>query len=211
MPSRRTLHIVDDDDDVRESAALLLEASSYNVTTYASGIEFLAKVDPAIPACVLLDIHMPQMDGLEVQRRLVERGIGFPVIVLTGQGDISIAVQAMKHGAFEFLEKPYLNDVLLQATADAFARLESTTEDRALTAQAKAGVAKLTAREAEVLQGLLAGLPNKLIAYELNISVRTVEIYRANVMDKLGARSLSTAVRIALAAAVEPLIPGRGR
>jgi two-component system response regulator FixJ len=211
MPSRRTLHIVDDDDDVRESAALLLEASGYNVTTYASGVEFLAKVDPAVPACVLLDIHMPQMDGLEVQRRLVERGVSFPVIVLTGQGDISIAVQAMKHGAFEFLEKPYLNDVLLQATADAFAKLEAVTEDRAVTAQAKAGVAKLTGRETEVLEALLAGLPNKLIAFELGISVRTVEIYRANVMEKLDARSLSTAVRIALAAGVEPLVPGRAR
>lgn len=211
MPSRRTLHIVDDDDDVRESAALLLDASGYSVATYSSGVEFLEKLDPTVPACILLDIHMPQMDGLEVQRRLVDRGVAFPVIVLTGQGDISIAVQAMKHGAFEFLEKPYLNDVLLQAAADAFAKLEASTEDRAVTAQARAGVAKLTAREKEVLQGLLAGLPNKLIAYELKISVRTVEIYRANVMDKLGARSLSTAVRIALAAGVEPLIPGRGR
>jgi two-component system response regulator FixJ len=211
MPSRRTMHIVDDDDDVRESAALLLDAAGYAVTAYASGVEFLDKLDPTVPACILLDIHMPQMDGLEVQRRLVERGVTFPVIVLTGQGDISIAVQAMKHGAFEFLEKPYLNDVLLQAAADAFAKLESTTEDRALTAQAKADVEKLTARESEVLRGLLAGLPNKLIAYELGISVRTVEIYRANLMDKLHARSLSTAVRIALAAGVEPLVPGRGR
>jgi two-component system response regulator FixJ len=133
------------------------------------------------------------------------------VIVLTGQGDISIAVQAMKNGAFEFLEKPYLNEVLLEAARDAFARLEATTEDRAITAQAKAGIAKLTGREMQVMQGLLAGLPNKLIAYELDISVRTVEIYRANVMEKLGARSLSTAVRIALAAGIEPLIPGRGR
>jgi two-component system response regulator FixJ len=209
MPSRRTLHIVDDDDDVRESAALLLEASGYSVTPYASGVEFLEKLDATVPACVLLDIHMPQMDGLEVQRHLVERGVTFPVIVLTGQGDISIAVQAMKNGAFEFLEKPYLNEVLLEAVRDAFVKLGSTTEDRAVTAQAKASVAKLTGRETEVMRGLLAGLPNKLIAYELDISVRTVEIYRANVMDKLDARSLSTAVRIALAAGVEPLVPER--
>ncbi|HEX3365518.1 response regulator transcription factor [Phenylobacterium sp.] len=211
MPSRRTLHIVDDDDDVRESAALLLDASGYSVTTYSSGFEFLERLDPTIPACVLLDIHMPQMDGLEVQRRLAERGVAFPVIVLTGRGDISIAVQAMKRGAFEFLEKPYLNEILLEAATDAFAKLEAVTEDRAVTAEAKAGVARLTAREKEVLQGLLAGLPNKLIAYELEISVRTVEIYRANVMDKLNAKSLSTAVRIALAAGVEQLIPGRDR
>ena len=210
MPSRRTLHIVDDDDDVRESAALLLEASGYNVSTYPSGVDFLEKVDAGVPACVLLDIHMPLMDGIEVQRQLAARGIAFPVIVLTGQGDISIAVQAMKRGAFEFLEKPYLNEVLLEAVRDAFVKLEATTEDRAMTAQSKASVAKLTARETEVLRGLLAGLPNKLIAYELDISVRTVEIYRANVMDKLDARSLSTAVRLALAAGVEPLHPGRG-
>jgi two-component system response regulator FixJ len=211
MPSRRTLHIVDDDDDVRESAALLLDAAGYNVTSYASGVEFLEKIDPTVPACILLDIHMPQIDGLEVQRRLTERGINFPVIVLTGQGDISIAVQAMKNGAFEFLEKPYLNDMLLEAAKDAFAKLEAVTEDRAMTAQSKASVAKLTGRETEVLRGLLAGLPNKLIAYELDISVRTVEIYRANVMEKLGAKSLSAAVRIALAAAVEPLALSRGR
>jgi two-component system, LuxR family, response regulator FixJ len=211
MPSRRMLHIVDDDDQVRESAALLLESAGYNVFSYPSGIEFLEQLDPTIPACILLDIHMPQMDGIEVQRRLAERGITSPVIVLTGQGDVSIAVQAMKNGAFEFLEKPYRNDVLLEATRDAFAKLEATTEDRVMIAQARERVAKLTSREMQVMRGLLSGLPNKLIAYELDISVRTVEIYRANVMEKLDARSLSTAVRVALAAGVEPLVPGRDR
>jgi len=131
--------------------------------------------------------------------------------VLTGRGDVSTAVQAMKNGAFEFLEKPYLNDALMQAVSDAFAKLEATTEDRVMTARAREQVAKLTNREMQVMQGLLAGLPNKLIAYELDISGRTVEIYRANVMDKLVARSLSTAVRVALAAGVEPLVPGRTR
>jgi two-component system response regulator FixJ len=211
MPARRTLHIVDDDDDVRESAALLLDASGYSVLTHPSGVEFLETFDAAIPCCILLDIHMPAMDGLEVQRQLAERGVSYPVIVLTGQGDISIAVQAMKNGAFEFLEKPYLNEVLQAAVRDAFARLEATHEDRAMTVESKLLIARLTARETQVMQGLLAGLPNKLIAYGLGISVRTVEIYRANVMEKLDARSLSTAVRIALAAGVEPLIPGRGR
>jgi two-component system response regulator FixJ len=205
------VHIVDDDDDVRESAALLLESCGYSVLTYPSGVEFLEKLDPAIPACILLDIHMPQMDGIEVQRQLLERGVLFPVIVLTGQGDVSMAVQAMKNGAFEFLEKPYLNDVLLEAARDAFTKLEATTEDRAMTAQARERVATLTNREMQVMRALLMGLPNKLIAYELDISVRTVEIYRANVMDKLDARSLSTAVRIALAAGLEPLVPGRKR
>jgi len=211
MPSQRNLHLVDDDDDVRESATLLLESSGYQVHPHASGVEFLANLDPTVPACVLLDIHMPEMDGIEVQRRLVERGIDFPVIVLTGRGDISIAVQAMKYGAFEFLEKPYLNEVLLEAAKDAFKKLEATSEDRATTAEAKAKVSKLTNREMEVMRALLAGLPNKLIAYELDISVRTVEIYRANVMEKLDARSLSAAVRIALSAGVEPLSESRGR
>jgi two-component system response regulator FixJ len=211
MPARRIVHIVDDDEDVRDSAALLLEAAGFNAHTHVSGAAFLEKADLTVPACILLDIHMPEIDGLEVQRRLSERGIAFPVIVLTGQGDISIAVQAMKNGAFEFLEKPYLNEVLLAAVADGFARLEAITEDRAASADARARIARLTTRELQVLRGLLAGLPNKLIAYELDISVRTVEIYRANVMDKLDARSLSTAVRISLAAGVEPLIPGRGR
>lgn len=211
MPSRRTVHIVDDDDDVRESAGLLLESLGYSVFAYPSGVDFLEKLDATIPACILLDIHMPQMDGIEVQRQLAERGVTSPVIVLTGQGDVSVAVQAMKNGAFEFLEKPYLNDVLLEAMRDAFAKLEATTEDRVITAQARERVARLTNREMQVMRGLLTGLPNKLIAYELDISVRTVEIYRANVMEKLDARSLSTAVRIALAAGVEPLVPGRDR
>jgi two-component system response regulator FixJ len=211
MPDRRTVHIVDDDDDVRESAALLLGAAGYSVVPHSSGVEFLETLDAAVPACVLLDIHMPQMDGIEVQRRLAERGLAFPVVVLTGQGDVSIAVQAMKNGAFEFLEKPYLNDVLLDAVRDGFRKLEATTEDRAMNTEARAMVGKLTNRELQVMRGLMAGLPNKLIAYELDISVRTVEIYRANVMDKLDARGLSTAVRLALAAGVEPLVPGRGR
>ena len=140
MLSRRTVHVVDDDEDVRESAALLLESAGFSVIPHSSGAEFLDKTDFAVPACILLDIHMPQIDGLQVQRRLAARGIGFPVIVLTGQGDISIAVQAMKNGAFEFLEKPYLNDVLLEAVRDAFTKLETITEDRASTADAS-GVA----------------------------------------------------------------------
>ena len=211
MPNKRIVHVVDDDDDVRNSVALLLEASGYEVAAYPSGVDFLDTLGAAIPGCILLDIHMPEMNGLEVQRQLTERGVQWPVIVLTGQSDISLAVQAMNHGAFEFLEKPYLNDALLEAVGDAFARLEATGEDRALTADAKVRTAKMTDRETQVMRGLLAGLPNKLIAYELDISVRTVEIHRANVMDKLDARSLSTAVRIALATGMAPLIPVRGR
>ncbi len=205
MPSRRVIHVVDDDDGVLESLGLLLSVAGYSVLTYTSGIAFLAKLDPSIPACVLLDFHMQHMDGLEVQRRLVKRGSAFPIILLTGQGDLSIAVRALKNGAFEFLEKPYPNDLLLQAVAEAFAKLEGCNFDRATTVQAKAGVAKLIRRETDVMRGLLAGLPNKLIAHELGISVSTVEIYRAEIMGKFQAKSLSEAVRIALAAGLEPL------
>jgi two-component system response regulator FixJ len=205
MLTRRTVHIVDDDDMVLESTAFLLEAAGYTVATHASGQAFLDALDANQPACILLDIHMPQMDGLAVQRALTERGVSFPVIVLTGQGDVTTAVQAMKNGAFEFLEKPYMNQVLLDAMRDAFLRLEATTEDRQATAVAREHIARLTNRETQVMRGLLGGLPNKLIAHELSLSVRTVEIYRANVMQKLDARSLSAAVRMALAAGLEPL------
>jgi len=211
LPDRQTLYIVDDDDDVRESAALLLESAGYEVVTFASGVIFLERLDVERPACILLDIHMPGMDGLEVQRQLAARGVNFPVIVLTGQGDISIAVQAMKNGAFEFLEKPYLNDVLLSSVASASARLGAVIEDQAAAAEAKTRIASLTKRELQVMRGLLAGLPNKLIAYELDISGRTVEVYRGNVMTKLAAQSLSAAVRTALAAGVTPLTPERPR
>lgn len=205
MAVDRVVHVVDDDDAVRESAALLLEIAGYQVLTYESGVAFLEAVGSAPPGCVLLDIHMPQMTGLEVQGVLRERGIVWPVIVLTGQGDIGIAVQAMKNGAFEFLEKPYQNEILLGTIAEAFERLESVIEEGARAANAQALIATLTPRELQIMQGLLGGLPNKLIAHELDLSVRTVEVYRANVMDKLGARSLSTAVRIAMAAGVQPL------
>lgn len=208
MSVDRVIHIVDDDDAVRDSAALLLEIAGYSVLTYGSGVDFLEAVSAAPAGCVLLDIHMPRMTGLEVQRVLRDRGVAWPVIVLTGQGDIGIAVQAMKGGAFEFLEKPYQNSVLLGAITEAFERLETVIEEGARAASAQALVATLTPRELQIMRGLLGGLPNKLIAHELDLSVRTVEVYRATVMDKLGARSLSTAVRIAMAAGVQPLGEG---
>ncbi len=205
MPFSRMLHIVDDDTDVRESAELLLDAAGYTVVAWPSGVAFLAGVDTAVPACVLLDINMPQIDGLEVQRQFIARGVTWPVILLTGQGEVSVAVQAMKNGGFEYLEKPYSSDLLLATVKDAFSRLEASHREEAAVLEAKTRLAKLTARELQVTQGLLAGLPNKLIAHELQISGRTVEIHRANVMDKLDVRSLSALVRMALAAGIKPL------
>lgn len=202
---RPVVYVVDDDDAVRDSAALLLEAAGYGVRTYASGIAFLLDAEGVLPGCVLLDIHMPQVGGLEVQDTLRARGLAFPVIVLTGQGDVGTAVRAMKNGACEFLEKPYDADRLLEAVEDAFHRMAAEAEETARVHDARAAIERLSGRESEVLQGLLAGLPNKLIAYQLGISIRTVEIYRANVMEKMGAKSLSVVVRMALDAGIEPL------
>jgi two-component system response regulator FixJ len=205
MTTPRLVHIVEDDRAVRESAAILLESAGFDVETHASGVAFLKEIGGATPGCVLLDIHMPGITGLQVQAELKERGIDWPVVVLTGQGDVGIAVQAMKNGAFEFLEKPYKNETLLETLQSAFEMFEAHSAQSERSATARALIDGLTPREREVMQALLAGLPNKLIAYELDLSVRTVEIYRANVMGKLKARGLSTAVRIAMAAGLQPL------
>jgi two-component system response regulator FixJ len=205
MPGSRTVHIIDDEEPVRDSATALLEAAEFDVVAYASGAEFLNALDQATPGCILLDIHMPELTGLELQQLLNKRKLSWPVIVLTGQGDVATAVQAMKGGAFEFLEKPYRSEALLATVAEAFDKFSAMTEESERTASARALIDSLTSREKQVMQGLLAGLPNKLIGFKLGISARTVDVYRANVMDKLNARGLSTAVRVALDARLEPL------
>jgi two-component system response regulator FixJ len=205
MSKSRLVHIVDDDDSVRESAAILLESAGYDVVEHVSGVAFLEAVGTAQPGCVILDMHMPVTTGLQVQAELINRGIPWPVIVLTGQGDIGIAVRAMKQGAFEFMEKPYQNEQLLRTLEEAFAKFDHLDQETARVASAQALIDSLSQRELQIVRGLLAGLPNKLIAYELDLSTRTVEIYRANAMDKLKAPSLSTALRIAMTAGVQPL------
>jgi two-component system response regulator FixJ len=200
MADRRLIHVVDDEEAIRRSASFMLKTSGFDVQTWPSGVAFLKEAKAAAAGCILLDVRMPEMDGLEVQQALNERGIAMPVIVLTGHGDISIAVRAMKAGAVDFLEKPFEKARLLDAIEEAFARLEDTAArgDRAQDAQV--AIASLTAREREVLEGLAQGLPNKTIAYDLDISSRTVEVHRANLMSKLNVRSLSEALRIAFAA-----------
>jgi two-component system response regulator FixJ len=211
MKDARLVHVVDDDEAVREGVTILLEASGYDVEAHDSGAAFLRVLDTLSPGCVLLDMHMPEISGLDVQVALRERGVDWPVIVLTGQGDIGIAVGAMKNGAFEFIEKPYENQMLQETLHDAFDKLETITEASAKVTRARELIARLSQREYEIVQGLLAGLPNKIIAYELDLSVRTVEVYRANAMDKLHARGLSTAIRLALTAGVQPLEEKRGQ
>ena len=197
---RRLVHLVDDDEAIRRSASFMLRTSGYLVKTYASGVELLA-LGKAVPAgCILLDVRMPDMDGLEVQAALKEQGVLLPVIIMTGHGDVNVAVQAMKAGAVDFIEKPFEKAVLLSAIEEGFARIEQVGRRHARAEEAKVRLEALTPREADVLQGLVRGHPNKTIAYDLGISPRTVEIHRANLMTKLGVASLSEALRIAFAA-----------
>ncbi|UAK23088.1 response regulator transcription factor [Sphingomonas nostoxanthinifaciens] len=200
MSDKPLVHLIDDEESVRRSTSFNLRVSGYEVKTYVSGIEFLKVAQSVMPGCVLLDIRMPDMDGLEVQEQLRARGIAMPVVVLTGHGDVPLAVRAMKAGAVDFLEKPFEKAVLVAAIARAVERLNDTgrrIEDRA---EAQLCIGALTARERDVLEGLANGHPNKTIAYDLDISARTVEVHRANLMSKLRAQSLSEALRIAFAA-----------
>lgn len=196
----RTIHLVDDDESIRRSVSFMLRTSGYIVKTYTSGVEFLKDIKAAVPGCILLDVQMPEVNGLEVQKRLREQGILFPVIVMTAHGDVAVSVQAMKAGAADFIEKPFEKAVLLGAIEDGFARLEQTGRRHARADEARVRLDALTPRELDVMKGLVRGHPNKTIAYDLDISPRTVEIHRANLMTKLGVASLSEALRIAFAA-----------
>ena len=195
----RTVHLVDDDEAVQRAAGFMLRTSGFRVRTFGSGIELLKERELA-PGCILLDVRMPEMDGLEVQQALLARGIAFPVIVMTGHGDVDVAVQAMKNGAVDFIEKPFEKAVLLEAIREGFARLENAGRSRARSREARIALEALTARERDVLLGLARGHPNKTIGFDLGISPRTVEIHRANLMTKLDVASLSGALRIAFAA-----------
>jgi two-component system response regulator FixJ len=199
MNEGRLVYLVDDDDAVRRSVGFMLKTSGFQVKGYDSGVGFLKDAKALEVGCVLLDIRMPGMDGLEVQEALAEKGVALPVIIMTGHGDVPLSVRAMKAGAVDFIEKPFEKLALLAAIEQAFALLSRTdaAEDRARDATVR--LQALTSRERDVLDGLAQGLPNKSIAYDLGISPRTVEIHRANLMTKLKVRSLSEALRIAFA------------
>jgi two-component system response regulator FixJ len=206
MPSEeegRLAYVVDDEGAVRRSLALLLRSAGFAVRVFESGEAFLRAA--AAPGglefgCVLLDMRMPGMDGLAVQREMAARGLRLPVVVVTAHGDVALAVQAMKAGAADFIEKPYDDEVILHAAAAALARGDEELARLRGAAGAAARIASLTPREREVLEGLLAGRANKEIARELGVSHRTIEVHRAKLMEKLGARSLSEVVRIAVSA-----------
>lgn len=200
MSEARLIHLVDDDEAVRHSASFMLRHAGFRVKTYPDGVAFLDHVSEAEKGCILLDVQMPKMDGLEVQEALNNRGVSMPVIVLTGHGDVAVAVRAMKAGAVDFVEKPYAKQTLIDALTRAFERLETRRKEDVLADEARGLIERLTAREKDVLLGLVEGQTNKAIAETLEISPRTVEIHRANVMEKMGAPNLSTVLRIAFAA-----------
>ena len=200
MSDSRLVHIVDDEDSIRRSLDFLLRSAGFRTERWEDGEAFLKGADKAEPACVLLDVRMPGMDGLQVQAEMASRGYNLPVIVLTGHGDIGTAVRAMRGGAVDFLEKPFNRERLLEALDVGFDRIEDREAARKREGWAKTEIAKLTEREKEVLEGLACGYPNKTIAYDLGISSRTVEVYRANVMSKFEVSNFADALRVAFAA-----------
>ena len=200
MTADRQVYLLDDEEAIRRSASFMLKTSGYRVGTFASGAEFLKVARGLDLGCVLLDVRMPEIDGLVVQSKMKAQGVALPVIVMTGHGDVTVAVAAMKAGAVDFLEKPFEKAELLAAMDHGFARIEQSGNQEERAEFAAIRLAALTPRECDVLKGLVHGLPNKTIGFNLGISPRTVEIHRAHLMTKLTVRSLSEVLRIAFAA-----------
>jgi len=192
-------HIIDDDDALRDALGFLLSSADVAYESYASPLAFI-EVAPDVRGCVLTDVRMPGMDGLQLVNRLREMGVHLPVIVMTGHGDVPLAVEAMKAGVMDFFEKPFDDEQILEAVRRAMAQSGEGEAQEVERAEIGARIATLSGREHEVMLGLVAGKPNKVIAHDLDISPRTVEIYRANLMTKMHANSLSELVRMALRA-----------
>ena len=198
MATDTTVHVIDDDEAVRESLAFMLEAAELTVKTYESAVRFLDRFAPLDGGCIVTDIRMPEMTGLELVRHLRDRGSSLPVIVITGHGDVPLAVEAMRAGVVDFIEKPFNDESILGAVRRA---LDLSHDQAKLIAERKEiadRLARLSGRERQVLDGLVAGHANKVVALNLGISPRTVEVYRANLMTKMRASSLSELVRMTL-------------
>lgn len=191
------IYVVDDDEAIRRSLSFLLKTSGFAVQLFDGGLSFLKAAGDLVPGCVLLDVRMPDIDGLEVQRELRGAGVMLPVVIMTGHGDVDMAVAAMKAGASDFIEKPFDKHALLACIEAARKQSVAARGASARAQEAQARLNILTDRERDVLNGLVDGLPNKTIAYDLGISPRTVEIHRANLMQKLEVKSLAEALRIA--------------
>lgn len=207
MTEKSVIHVIDDDEAVRQSLAFLLATAGHEVETHPSARAFieagLPAADPSA-ACIITDVRMPDMTGIDLLTVLKERGSSVPVIVVTGHGDVPLAVEAMKLGAADFLEKPFDDVAILDTVKAALARHEKSHQQAALVEEVADRIAALSQRERQVLECLVAGQANKMIAYDLGISPRTVEVYRANVMTKMKAQSLSELVRMALLAGITP-------
>ncbi|EJW13564.1 Two-component nitrogen fixation transcriptional regulator FixJ [Rhodovulum sp. PH10] len=198
------VHVIDDDESVRRSLDFLLRAAGMTTRSWESAVAFLAALPEVAGGCVVTDVKMPEVSGVDLLRRLKAMDLRIPVVVITGHADVPMAVEAMKSGAVDFLEKPFDDEVLLASVRSALATAESRAERESEKLALRERIASLSGREHEVLEGLVAGKPNKVIAYDLGISPRTVEIYRANVMTKMHAVSLSELVRMTLIAGVDP-------
>jgi two-component system, LuxR family, response regulator FixJ len=209
MATDGVVHVIDDDEAVLESLAFLLETAGVAARTYGSPLAFLEALPGAEPGCVVTDVRMPEMSGLDLLRRLTDSGRAFPAVVITGHGDVPLAVEAMKLGAVDFIEKPFDDELFLTAIRGALVRGADAGRIESERAAVTARLATLSARERDVLNGLIAGHPNKTIAFDLGISSRTVEVYRANLMAKMQASSLSDLVRMALLADAAVAPPAR--
>jgi two-component system response regulator FixJ len=196
MAGEPVVHVVDDDDSARHSLEFLLECAGFKVRSFASAVDFLEAARGIERGCIVTDIRMPQMSGIELIARLKEMEIRDPIIVITGHADVPMAIQALKQGVADFIEKPFSDEVILDAIRAALARASDEHEREAQREEVRARLSSLSQREREVLDGLIEGHANKVIAYDLGISARTVEVYRANVMAKMQVRSLSELVRM---------------
>ncbi len=198
MANEPIVHVVDDDPAVRDSLAFLLDTAGLVSRTYDSAVALLAEAARLAPGCIVTDVRMPEMNGLEMVRKLAEMGVRHPVIVMTGHADVPLAIEAVRAGVKDFIEKPFDDEALLASVRAALADRAGTAEREGQEAEVRERIASLSTRERQVLDGLVAGHANKVIAYDLEISPRTVEVYRANVMTKMQARSLSELVRMAI-------------
>jgi two-component system response regulator FixJ len=196
------VYVIDDDDAARESLEFLLRSANFAVAGYDSGAAFLQSLPHIAFGCIITDVRMPDLSGIDLLRRLKDLNVKMPVIIITGQGDVPIAVEAMKLGAVDFFEKPFDGDKMVATVQSVFAASKEDAERQMERQEVIDRFATLTPRERDVLNGLVAGNPNKIIAYNLGISPRTVEIYRANVMNKMKSASLSELVRMALNAGI---------
>lgn len=200
MPADQVVHVIDDDDAARDSLAFLLRSSEFAVQTHESAVDFLAALPILAPACIITDVRMPTIDGIELLRRLKALQVPVPVIVITGQGDVTLALEAIRAGAIDFIEKPYDHESLIGAVRSALDMETMTSTEDSQKTTIRERLATLTPAEKQVLDGLVAGHSNKTIALQLETSPRTVEVHRANVMTKMQAKSLAYLVRMTLLA-----------